>query len=48
MKKVLVTLFALIIIGIAFFGFRQLTDNPDEVIQDNNHSKKINVSLNIR
>ena len=48
MKKILVTLFVVIIISIASFGFKQLTDNPDEVIQDNNHSKKINVSLKIR
>ncbi|WP_170138789.1 hypothetical protein [Oceanobacillus chungangensis] len=48
MRKVLVTLFAAIIIGIGLVGFKQLTDEPTEVIQDNNHSKKINVSLNIR
>ncbi|QGS69649.1 hypothetical protein CV093_19400 [Oceanobacillus sp. 143] len=40
MKKTLVTLLAVIIIGIGIVGFKQLTDNPDEVIQDNNHSKK--------
>ncbi|WP_373894095.1 hypothetical protein ACUL41_01750 [Virgibacillus natechei] len=41
MKKVLVALFIVMILGIGIVGYVQSVNQPAEVIEDNNHSTRI-------
>lgn len=38
MKKILVALFIVIILGIGIVGYVQANDQPNEVVDDDNHS----------
>ena len=42
MKKILVALFAIFIIGFGFIGYSQINDGPSEIVDDeNNHTTTI-------
>jgi hypothetical protein len=41
MRKVLLALFAIIILGIGIVGYNDITDKPNEVINEKGHSTEI-------
>lgn len=42
MKKILIGVFIVIILSFGIFGYNQITDDSDKIVDDNNHSITIN------
>ncbi|WP_165768006.1 hypothetical protein [Virgibacillus indicus] len=45
MKKILVALFAIFIIGFGFIGYSQMNDVPNEIVDEDNHSTTIRTEI---
>lgn len=45
MRKVLVALFVIMILSIGVYGVADSTNNPEEVIEENEHSSEIQLGI---